>query len=36
MWGGTRDAMLIMYYLLLMQRQLNGHTVNMKFLNSVA
>ena len=36
MWGGTRDAMQNMYYLLLIQRQQNGHTVNMKFLNTVA
>ena len=36
MWGGTRDAMQNMYYLLLIQRQQNGHTVNMKFINTVA
>ena len=35
MWGGTRDAMPNMYSLLLMQRQQNGHTENMKFLNTV-
>jgi hypothetical protein len=35
MWGCIRGAMPNMYSLLLIQRQQNGHTENMKFLNTV-